>query len=144
MRYILLTFALGLSTQLAQPQMAIAQTQQAGADGGKAEEAFQALIDKCDNVDLLVKRGKVRLILGRIDEGEAAKAQAKINEAFAKCGEGNVVEADKILDEAFVIADAASTATFGTDSSAEPVAKATETASKASDQSDDKPWWKFW
>lgn len=140
MRHLLFTtLIIGLSSHIA-----FAQTQQAGADGGKAEEAFQALIDKCDNVDLLVKRGKVRLILGRIDEGEAAKAQAKINEAFAKCGEGDLEQADKILDEAFEIADAASTETFGTDSSVDTEVKETETVSEETEAKEEKPWWKFW
>ncbi|MEM9278275.1 MAG: hypothetical protein AAGA76_06855 [Pseudomonadota bacterium] len=119
---------------------ASAQTQQAGADGGKTDEAFQALIAKCDNTDLLVKRGKVRLILGRIAVEEAAKAQSRIDEGFAKCGEGKLEEAAKAMDEAFAIADAASTAQFA----AEEEEAAAQEASAETDESNDKPWWKFW
>lgn len=123
------------------------QEQQAGADGGKTEEAFQALIAKCDNTDLLVKRGKVRLILGRIAEDAAAQAQGKIDEGFAKCGEGDMEAANASLDEAFAIADAASTATFGTDAVAEVAEDAAEEETAEADTTSedaDKPWWKFW
>ncbi len=120
-----------------------AQEQQAGADGGKTEEAFQALIAKCDNTDLLVKRGKVRLILGRIDEAAASEAQGKIDEGFAKCGEGDLDAAGKALDEAFEIADAAAANTFNADATAEAETVSQDEAESATADTA-KPWWKFW
>lgn len=137
MRTLLIILGLGISVN-----SGFAQTQQAGADGGKTDEAFNALIAKCDNTDLLVKRGKVRLILGRIDEEAAKQAQAKIDGGFAKCGEGDMEAAGVLLDEAFEIADAASTESFGTDSVAESAVQEEETST--AEAAEDKPWWKFW
>ena len=141
MRIVIALFALWVFQSAAS-----AQTQQAGADAGQADAAFQELIAKCDNTDILLLRGKTRLLLGRTTPDAAEKAEALINEGMAKCGEGDLAAAEAKITEGFELAQAGATEKFGTDASAEKSAETEPVAKPSGTESDqkDKPWWQFW
>jgi len=127
---------------------AMAQDQQAGnAASTNTEETFQALIDKCDDVDALMLRARIRLQLPRTTEEAAETAQAMLDDGFATCGAGDLEGAKAILSEALELAEAGTSETFGTEETAAEetaVETASEDAADASDEEQSKPWWKFW
>jgi len=95
-----------------------AQQQQAGNTAStNTEETFQALIDKCDNIDALMLRARIRLQLSRTTEEAAEKAQEMLNNAFALCGEGRLDTAKNILEQALSLAEEGVTERFGADAS---------------------------
>ena len=81
------------------------------------EETFQALIDKCDNIDALMLRAKIRLQLSRTTEVASEKAQQMLDDAFAICGEGNIDAAKNMLEEALKLAEQGATERLGADAS---------------------------
>lgn len=127
---------------------AFAQEQQAGNAASRDTEAtFQALIDKCDDVDALMLRARIRLQLPHTTDEASATAQKMLDEGFATCGGGDLEGAKATLYEALEIAEEGATITYGT-ADADP-SSVNETAAVAveevSDKSqDDKPWWKLW
>ncbi len=122
---------------------ALAQEQQAGnAASTDTEATFQALIDKCDDVDALMLRARIRLQLPHTTEEAAATAQKMLDDGFATCGGGDLDGARAMLTEALQIAEAGANITYGATDEAEPTAvKAEEGPVK---NADDKPWWKLW
>jgi hypothetical protein len=95
-----------LALMLANP-VAFAQEQQAGNQASaNADQTFQALIDKCDNIDMMMLRARVRVEHGRTTEEAQAKSTEMVNEAFALCGEGKVDEGKALLQEAYDVAKA--------------------------------------
>lgn len=125
---------------------AFAQAQQAGNDAStNADETFQKLIEQCDNVDVLVLRARVRLLLGRTTEDAAAEAGTLMDQGLAKCGEGMIDDAKALLNQSIAVANAGAEEKFGTDASADTPAKApAEEADSDADADEDKPWWKVW
>ena len=100
------------------PVSAMAQQQQAGnAASTNTEETFQALIDQCDDIDALMLRARIRLQIPRTTEDAAGKAQDMLDNAFAKCGAGELDLAKTMLEEALALAEAGTTDNFGTDAS---------------------------
>ena len=62
---------------------AFAQTQQAGSEAAtNAEETFKKLVAKCDDVDALVLRARVRLAMGRLDDQAAVEELTKSDEYY--------------------------------------------------------------
>jgi soluble cytochrome b562 len=93
-----------------------AQEQQAGNEAStNTEETFQALIDKCDNIDALMLRAKIRLQVPRTTEVASEKAQQMLDDAFAICGEGNIDAAKNMLEEALKLAEQGATERLGAD-----------------------------
>ena len=133
---------------------ALAQEQQAGnAASTDTEGTFQALIEKCDDVDALMLRARIRLQLPRTTEEAAAQAQEMLDQGFATCGSGDLEGAKEMLTEALAVAEAGATDNFGTDAStAEEAASAeaaeaeaeAEAAPAAAAPEAKKPWWKLW
>ena len=112
------------------------------------EEIFQKLIDKCDDVNLLMLRARIRLELPRIDKSDAEKVEKMLLEGFEMCAQKNPEEAKVKLTEAYDIAKKAASERFGQTGTGglETVKKEVETI-KDKDISNgrkDKPWWKFW
>lgn len=112
------------------------------------EEIFQKLIDKCDDVNLLMLRARIRLELPRIDKSDAEKVEKMMLEGFEICSKNNPEEAKVKLTEAYDIAKKAASERFGQTGTGglETVKKEVETI-KDKDPSNgtkDKPWWKFW
>lgn len=100
------------------PALAIAQQQQAGNEASTNTEAtFQALIDQCDNIDALMLRARIRLQIPRTTDDAAGKAQEMLDNAFAKCGAGDLDGAKIMLQDALKIAEAGATESLGTDAS---------------------------
>jgi hypothetical protein len=139
---------------LAMPMMAVAQEQQAGAMTD-TDAAFQALIDACDDVEVLMLRSRIRLQLPHTTDEAAASAQEMLNEAFATCGEGDVEAAKAQLTEALALAEAGATEVYATTGEApggttgdEAAETELEAAAKTGDASADeapaRPWWKLW
>lgn len=138
----------GAALLLAMP--AFAQEQQAGnAASADSDATFQALIDKCDDVDALMLRARIRLQIPRTTDEAAATAQQMLDEAFATCGGGDLEGAKAQLAEALAVAEAGTSEALGTEeevveASAEPDAsEETETVAEETEE-DSKPWWKFW
>ncbi|MEM9144922.1 MAG: hypothetical protein AAGC57_01910 [Pseudomonadota bacterium] len=97
---------------------ALAQQQQAGNEAStNTEETFQALIDQCDDTDALMLRARIRLQIPRTTEDAATTAQGMLDEAFSKCGAGDLDGAKAMLQEALEIAEVGATEIFGTDAS---------------------------
>ena len=139
MRAILLSLIFSLAQT-----SAFAQSQQAGADAGQADAAFQELISKCDNTDILFLRGKTRLLLGRTTPEAAEKAQGLLDEGMAKCGEGDIEAAKSKINEGFELAQTGVTERLGTDASAGKAEADSESNDASDGKSADKPWWKIW
>lgn len=126
---------------------AVAQEQQAGnAASANADATFQKLIDQCDDVDTLVLRARVRLLIGRTTAAAAQQAQTLMTQGLAKCGEGDIDGAKQTLQQAYDIADAGATERFGQDATpdlaADKAVAATDAAAETAKE--DKPWWKVW
>ncbi|MEO0913359.1 MAG: hypothetical protein AAFY59_10270 [Pseudomonadota bacterium] len=123
-----------------------AQEQQAGnAASIDTEGTFQALIEKCDDVDALMLRARIRLQLPRTTEEAAATAQQMLDDAFATCGGGDLEGAKAQLSEALAIAEAGATENFETDASvAETEAETTPAANAEPVEEEKRPWWKLW
>ena len=147
---------------------AFAQTQQAGSEAAtNAEETFKKLVAKCDDVDALVLRARVRLAMGRLDDQAAVKELTKKTDAgLALCGEGKIDEAKASLTETLAAADAKVSQKFGQEGDTNEVKAAQSNESGANKGSssgkqgatassaesgeaklateEKKPWWKFW
>ena len=112
------------------------------------EEIFQKLIDKCDDVNLLMLRARIRLELPRIDKSDAEKVEKMMLEGFEICSKNNPEEAKVKLTEAYDIAKKAASERFGQTGTGglETVKKEVETIKDKdiSNGTKDKPWWKFW
>ena len=112
------------------------------------EEIFQKLIDKCDDVNLLMLRARIRLELPRIDKSNAEKVEKMMLEGFEICSKNNPEEAKVKLTEAYDIAKKAASERFGQTGTGglETVKKEVETIKDKdiSNGTKDKPWWKFW
>ncbi len=114
MRYLIVVLLISLS-----PISLFAQEQQAGnAASANAEDTFKKLIEQCDDIDMLTKRAKVRVEYNRATPEAAQQAMDKMEEAFAKCGEGAIDEAKIMMDDAYQIARDGVTENFGVDASA--------------------------
>ncbi|MEO1563511.1 MAG: hypothetical protein AAFR98_08755 [Pseudomonadota bacterium] len=138
--YILTTAALLAATQ------AFSQEQQAGNDASaNADETFQALMEKCDDIDTIMLRNRLRVQIPRITEEAAATAQEMMDQGMATCGEGDLDGAKATLNEALEIAAEGASENFGTDGSETPTetAATTEETTEA-DAEAAKPWWQFW
>ena len=126
----------------------LAQQQQAGnAASTNTEETFQALMEKCDDIDTIMLRNRLRVQIPRITEEAAAKAQEMMDEGLATCGEGDIDGAKATLNEALEIAAQGATENFGTDGSETPTATETAAATEETSEADAeaaKPWWQFW
>jgi hypothetical protein len=112
------------------------------------EEIFQKLIDKCDDVNLLMLRARIRLELPRIDKSDAEKVEKMLLEGFEMCAQKKPEEAQVKLTEAYDIAKKAASERFGQTGTGglETVKKEVETIKDKdiSNGTKDKPWWKFW
>ena len=112
------------------------------------EEIFQKLIDKCDDVNLLMLRARIRLELPRIDKSDAEKVEKMMLEGFEICSKNNPEEAKVKLTEAYDIAKKAASERFGQTGTGglETVKKDVEPLkdTNSSNGRKDKPWWKFW
>ncbi len=151
MRLTLTAFAAALCVST----VVFAQTQQAGTEAGtNADETFKQLAAKCDDVDALVLRARVRLAMGRLDDEAAIAEFIKQTEAgLALCGEGKIDEAKASLTKTLAAADAKVSEKFGQEGDTNEV-KAAATDQDASEQpnageekvasEEKKPWWKFW
>jgi hypothetical protein len=143
-----MTRLLALLTGLLLTLPAQAQEQQAGnAASTDTEGTFQALVDKCDDVDALMLRARIRLMIPRTTEASAVEAQKMLDKAFAVCGGGDLEKAKSMLNDALVLAEAGTTENFGTDASLTNEApKAVEAASPtlSPESETEKPWWQFW
>lgn len=96
--------------------LATAQEQQAGnAASTDTEATFQALIDKCDDIDALMLRARIRLQLPRTTEAAAAQAQQMMDQGFATCGRGDLDGAKVTLAEALRVAADGASETFETE-----------------------------
>jgi len=126
---------------------ALAQEQQAGGQGTvDTEETFQKLIEQCDNIDVLVMRGRIRLLLPRTTPEAAAEAEAMLNQGLAACGEGKIEEAKATLQEANDLANAGVTEKFGQDASPDVATEAATEPEQATAEVEEqkKPWWQIW
>ena len=112
------------------------------------EEIFQKLIDKCDDVNLLMLRARIRLELPRIDKSDAEKVEKMLLEGFEMCAQKKPEEAQVKLTEAYDIAKKAASERFGQTGTGglETVKKEVETIKDKdiSNGTKGKPWWKFW
>ena len=128
----------------------MSQQQQAGnAASTDTEGTFQALVDACDDVDALMLRARIRLQLPRTTEQAAADASDMLDKGFATCGSGDLDGAKAILTEALAVAEAGVSEKFN----AEPASQTDQTQAQTQTQpvndtdtenTDAKPWWKFW
>ena len=112
------------------------------------EEIFQKLIDKCDDVNLLMLRARIRLELPRIDKSDADTVEKMLLEGFEMCAQKKPEEAKVKLTEAYEIAKKAASEKFGQSGTGglETVKKDIEPLKdiNSSNGTKDKPWWKFW
>lgn len=129
--------------------VALAQDQQAGNQAStNADETFKKLIEKCDDIDALVLRTRVRLALGRLDDQATIKSlNEELDKGLSICGEGKVDEAKIALKKTLEAADANVTEKFGQEGDSAKVTAAPaddKTEAKVTKAEEKKPWWKFW
>ena len=128
---------------------AFAQSQQAGnVASTNADETFKKLVARCDDVDTLVLRARVRLALGRLNDEAAIKDLAeKVNRGLALCGDGKIDDAKASLASTLASAEGKVSEKFGQEGTSAEVkaAKPVESADKIAETAEQrKPWWKFW
>ena len=130
---------LTLTTVLVASPM-FAQQQQAGnAASTDTEGTFQALMEKCDDIDVIMLRNRLRVQIPRITEEAAAQAQEMMDTGMATCGEGDLDGAKETLESALEIAAQGASDNFGTDASADTTPAVEDGNAEAA-----KPWWQFW
>ena len=121
---------------------------QAAGNLVNTDEIFQKLVDKCDDVNLLMLRARIRLELPRIEKTEAETVQKMMIEGFEICSQKKPEEAKVILTKAYEIAKKAASEKFGQTGTGglETVKKDIEPLkdTNSSNGIKDKPWWKFW
>ena len=112
------------------------------------EEIFQKLIDKCDDVNLLMLRARIRLESSRINKSNDEEVEKMLLECFEMCAKKKPEEAKVKLTEAYEIAKKAASEKFGQSGTGglETVKKDVEPPkdTNSSNGTKDKPWWKFW
>jgi len=131
---------------------AMAQDSALEDPNANADDTFRALTEKCDDTDALVLRARIRVAMPRATEAVQTKADEQIEQGFVKCGEGDLDEAKKILEETYEMVNASVNERFGEDDSAEVdnggdgdgSATNVEADGDASDGEQTKPWWQFW
>lgn len=100
--------------------VAFAQEQQAGNEAStNAEATFQQLIEKCDDIEALTLRARIRLQIPRATPETAAEAQKLLDEGLAQCGAGELQTAKATLEQALAVGQEGVTANFGQDASPE-------------------------
>lgn len=121
---------------------------QAAGNLVNTDEIFQKLVDKCDDVNLLMLRARIRLELPRIEKTEAETVQKMMIEGFEICSQKKPEEAKVILTKAYEIAKKAASEKFGqTGTGGLDTVKKDVENKKDKDTSNgakDKPWWKLW
>jgi len=121
---------------------ALAQEQQAGnAASTDVEGTFRTLVEQCDDVDALMLRARIRLLIPRSTDAAAEQAQTLLEQGLATCGEGDVEGAKATLSEALTVAGA------GVDEALAPATPAPAPAPEpeaAAEPEGDRPWWRFW
>lgn len=118
---------------------------QAAGNLVNTDEIFQKLVDKCDDVNLLMLRARIRLELPRIKKTEAETVQKMMIEGFEICSQKKLEEAKVKLTKAYEIAKKAASEKFGQTGTGglETVKKDSEPLNSSGDKKD-KPWWKIW
>ncbi|MFZ8899152.1 MAG: hypothetical protein ACO20X_11495 [Alphaproteobacteria bacterium] len=125
---------------------ASAQVQQAGNEASaNADATFQKLLDKCDNMEMLMLRARLRLEISRATEDAATRASAMLTDGFEKCAAGQVEAGKTALQEAYEIARMGVTEAYGQDATTKVVVtpKASDEVKTNGDNAS-KPWWKVW
>lgn len=137
----MIAFAAAAAMSLAAPAMA--QEQRAGnAASANADDTFEKLVAQCDDIDALVIRARIRLLLSRTTETAAAEAAQMMDQGLAQCGQGDVDMAKDTLRQAYEIADKGVTEKFGQDATGQVAAAPEKAPEKA--PAEEKPWWRFW
>ncbi|MEM9045012.1 MAG: hypothetical protein AAGC81_09960 [Pseudomonadota bacterium] len=120
----------------------LAQIQQAG-ELSDTEGAFQKLVEQCDNVDMLVLRGRIRLQQGRVPADTAAMSQTLMEEGFKLCGEGDAAGGKAKLEESLALVEAKASEIY--DAQAEAASQPEpEPEPTAQGETEQKPWWQLW
>ena len=122
---------------------ALAQTQQAG-ELSDTEAAFQELVEKCDNVDMLVLRGRIRLQQGRVPPETADASQKLMEEGFALCGQGDVPGGTAKLEESLALIEAKASEILDAKIAAQENPEPEPEPVAAEDEGAKKPWWQLW
>lgn len=142
------TLIVALAMALAPAVVAKAQTAAGSPEARAAEETFRALVEKCDNTDVLVLRAQVRNKMSLASEEAAKSASDLLDQGLAKCGEGKLDEAKTDLNKALEVASAGVTDRLGADSNVNvEQTGADQTPATTGDQPEGeaaKPWWQFW
>lgn len=121
---------------------ALAQTQQAG-ELSDTDAAFQELVEKCDNVDMLVLRGRIRLQQGRVPAETADASQKLMEEGFTLCGQGEEARGKAKLEESLTLIEAKASEILDAKIAAQENPQP-EPEPAASEGEAVKPWWQFW
>lgn len=110
---------------------------QAGNEAStNVEETFNALVEKCDNIDYLMLRARIRLELPRTTDEAGEQAATMMFNGFEMCGEGKIDEGKAQLEQAYSIAKEGVNAKLA----AEEEAEAADTAAKPEKK---KSWWQI-
>jgi len=141
MRTILIAIA---TIVLALP--ASAQEQQAGNEAStNADATFQKLVEKCDDMDMLMLRARLRLEISRATDDAAKRANTMLIDGFEKCAAGQIEAGKTTLQQAYEIARDGVTEAYGQDATTKvAVTPQDSNAPKANRDSASKPWWKIW
>lgn len=141
MRNILVAIAIGFLTLPAS-----AQEQQAGNEAStNADATFQKLVEKCDDMDMLMLRARLRLEISRATDDAAKRANTMLVDGFEKCAAGQAEAGKTTLQQAYEIARDGVTEAYGQDATVKvEVTPLVSDPSEAPVDSVSKPWWKIW
>ena len=114
-----------------------AEMQAGNAASTNTQETFNALVEKCDNIDYLMLRARIRLELPRTTDEAGEKAATMMFNAFETCSEGKVDEGLEMLKEAYAIGKAGVEAKIAENEARE--AEVMEQAAEAAPKK--KAWW---
>ena len=120
---------------------ALAQTQQAG-ELSDTDAAFQELVAKCDNVDMLVLRGRIRLQQGRVPPETADASQKLMEEGFTLCSQGDEAGGKVKLEESLALIEAKASEIL--DAKIEAQENPEPEPASAEGDAEQKSWWQIW
>jgi len=116
-----------------------AQEMKAGnISGDEMSVLYEQLLSKCDNMDAIVLRGKIRVEIQRSTADAKEKANLLMKEGLEACARGDDFSAVNKLQEGYDIIKSGSLQKFGS--------KNTESSQDANIKNVESknPWYKFW
>ena len=117
------------------------QNMQAGnINPESTEEVFKSLMDKCDDMDIIMLRGRIRVEIQRSTPEAIEEANKLMIDGLTACSKGENFKAKTLMEKGYKVINAGVKDRFSI--------KSKENKKSAilnnKENNNEKPWWKFW